>query len=175
MKYEGRLCFDMSLCVCPHLWGGTPSEVWWWGGYPIPGLAGGYPIPGLARGVPHPRSDQRGTQSQVWPGGYSISGWGGGTHSQVGGYPRYPLTRSGWVGTQGVPHPDLRWGTPYLDLEWGTPYLDLGQGTPLPRPEMGYPLPEMGYPPYLRMKLPPLGIKLTTYHHWFGKLMSIQL
>ena len=25
--------------------GGTPSQVWWQGGYPIPGLVGGYPLP----------------------------------------------------------------------------------------------------------------------------------
>ena len=58
--------------------GGTPSQVWPEGGYPIPGLARGYPIPGLAGGVPHPRSGWGGTPSQV----------GGGTWGT-------PLTRSG--------------------------------------------------------------------------------
>ena len=89
------------------------------GGYPVQGQ-GGYPIPGLARG---------GTPSQVWLGGYPISGWG---------YPKYPPNQ---VWMEGTPYPDLRWGTPpprpgmgyspYPDLRWGIPpYLDLGQGTP---------------------------------------------
>ena len=149
--YDGRLCFHR--CVSVQL-----SE----GGYPIPGLGRGVPHPrsGLEGGVPHPRSGEvphprsgwRGTPSQVWPGGYPISGWGylisgwGVPPDQVwmiGGIPGVPPHT--WDGVP--PYIDLGWGTPWPrpgmgyppHLRWGTPYIDLGQGTPLPRPGMEYP------------------------------------
>ena len=78
---EGWRKVMFSLCP-PFRGGGTPSQVW---------VGGGYPISGLGRGVPHPRSR--------WGGGYPIPGSGrGGTPSQV------------YVG--GVPPPDLGWGIP---------------------------------------------------------------
>ena len=143
-KYEGRLCFDTSLCVCPHLrgvphpvdGGGTPSQVQVGGGYPIP--SPGRAVPHLAdRGVPHPRSGQGVPHPRS--GGYPIQlmgdtpskVWtGGGTLSQI------------WMG---IPYSRSRWGTPHLG--WGTIHLDLGWGTPPPPgPVMGYP-PGMYHPP----------------------------
>ena len=103
-KYEGRLCFDTSLCVCPQLWGGK--------GYPIPGL-GGYPILGLGGSTPS-QVWVRGTPSQVWM-------VGGSTPSQVWMVWGVPHPRSGWGGTPsqvwvgwGVPHPRSGW--------WGVPH-----------------------------------------------------
>ena len=101
----------MSVCSPLRRGGGTPSQVWGFGGYPIPGLARG--------GTPSQVWPGASTPSQVWwRGGYPISGPGGtwGT----------PPTRSGWGTT-----PDLGWGTPLPDLGWGTP-ADLGPGPPLP-------------------------------------------
>ena len=91
----GNVClFTIAGGYPDHRSGGTPSQVWWQGGYSIPGLAGG------------------GTPSQVWQSGTPSQVWGGtwGT----------PLTRAGWGTPQtwdGVPlgrgnSPNLGLGTP---------------------------------------------------------------
>ena len=96
-----------SVCVSPHLGGGTPSSWRGWG-YPLPrswhggGLFSwwGYPIPGPGgRGLPHPRSRWGVPHSQVQAGGYPIPG-------PVGGTP-FPGTGGG------VPFPRSRWGVPH--------------------------------------------------------------
>ena len=130
---------DSSGILGPH----TPSQVWM--GVPQPpqpGLdAGGYPIPDL-EGVPHHRSGQGGTPSQVWTGGYPITGLDRGVS--------HP--RSGWGGTPsqvwmvGVPHPRSGWGylgypQPGLDGE-GYPITGLDRGVPPSQVWMGrYPIP----------------------------------
>ena len=114
------------------------------GGTPSQVWVGGYPISGLGKGYPIPGL---GRGYPPW----TRSGWG--TPNQVwmmGGYLEYPLlTRSGW-GTpldlgRGTPL-DLGQGTPLTRSGWGT-HLDLGWGTPqtwdgVPPP----PKPGTGYP-----------------------------
>ena len=84
-----------------------------------------------------------GYPSQVWGGGYPISGLGG-TPSQVLGYPisglgGYPHHRSGGVPhlrSGGVPHlrsggtPSQVWGGPHLRSGWVPLSPEMGQGTP---------------------------------------------
>ena len=107
-----------QVCVCSTLEGGTLSQVCGWG-------------------VPHPRSEWRGTLSQVWGVSHPRSG---GTLSQVWGVPRVPpqscLDCGGaqstpgqvWMvgGTQGTPWPGLDGGgypgyPPTTRTAWGTP------------------------------------------------------
>ena len=84
-KYEGRLCFDTSLCVSfaetncggrggvypiPSLDGGTPSQVWMGGGtHPrsrgVPHSRSGCKVPPTWDGVP-PSSTGWGTPHLVW-------------------------------------------------------------------------------------------------------------
>ena len=107
--------------------GGTLSQVWVEGGYPVPGLGGGvphprsggyrgYPIPGLG-GYPIPGLG--GTPFQVW--GYPIPGLEGVCHpwSGQGGYPGYPPVQT-WDGVPPPPRPGLDGGVPPR-TGWGTP------------------------------------------------------
>ena len=130
-KDERRLCFDTSLCVRPHLQGGTtsirrggvpyPRSRW---GVPHP-ADGGYLIPGLDRRVSHPRSGQGGYPIPGLDRGYPIPGPGGG----------YPIQLMGYS------IPDLDRGTPSQVQVGGT------LGFP-PCPGLdGVPPPKMGYPP----------------------------
>ena len=68
------------------------------GGTPSQVWRGGYPISGLDGGIPHPMSGQGGIPSQVWKGG--------------------PHPRSWW----GVPHPRSGWGDTPSQVWEGTPF-----------------------------------------------------
>ena len=92
--------------------GGYPSQVWMVGGGTLP----------------HPMSGGGGTLSQVWVGGYTISGLGGYPISGGGG--QYPMS-GGYPISRGVPH---IWG--------GTPCP--GGGYPMSR---GTPCPHLCPPP----------------------------
>ena len=138
--------------------GGYPSQVWVVGGVPQPGLDGGGGVPqsGLDGGEGGYPSQvwmvEGSTPARSWWGGtLARSWWLGGYPGQVlmvgvvprpgldgGGYPRYPLARSGWWGVPGVPpyhvwmgYPLTGWGTPMTG--WSTPPTPpamTGWGTP---------------------------------------------
>ena len=83
------------------LGGGTPSQVWVggtpslvWVGVPIPGLHRGT-LSQVMVGLHHPRSGWWGVPRVCPLPKPGLDGW------MVGGYPGYPLARSGW----GTPHP----------------------------------------------------------------------
>ena len=125
--YDGRLCFHRCVSVQLSGVGGVSSPRSVGGGYPIPGLwVGGIHPRSVGEGTPSQVCGWGGTQSQVWVGGTMSQVWVGGTPSQVwvggtpsqvwmvGGYPGYPLARSGWWGVPWVPPAMTGWVPPTM-------------------------------------------------------------